>query len=322
MPVTSNAQSFRLVRHCFWKYPLLALFMLASISFLAIQVGSPNYPRQTISGTSSQDPGGAVLAFAQELAGTSPSAQNAEEFGVGAPSEVFVLHPLRSALPFLGAEARQAYDAFTTAPVAERQTWASDYAAAVTKMADKMGAGSSAAMGGKGMGLTPSPAMADIRMLRGDFGPVPRLIGFDLQLAQSGYLDQYLQAAASGHSFQLINIWLYDHPMMLNQAIQNGLTDDQWGMVKERGFPIGPWYLILPAVIHVKLPNGSTGAGFIIDNLLLALFFLFVVPLVPGIRDLPQLLHLDRLVYKREKSSQSAQSAVREVASDAPASDA
>lgn len=38
-----------------------------------------------------------------------------------------------------------------------------------------------------------------------------------------------------------MTVWLYDHPTLLNTALAKGLTDDQWGMVKERGFPVGPW---------------------------------------------------------------------------------
>jgi hypothetical protein len=76
------------------------------------------------------------------------------------------------------------------------------------------------------------------------------------------------------------------------------LTDDQWGMVKERGFSVGPWYLIVPAVFHVELPNGATGAGFVLDNLAFAFILLFLVPLIPGVRDLPRYLKLYRFIYR------------------------
>jgi hypothetical protein len=68
-------------------------------------------------------------------------------------------------------------------------------------------------------------------------------------LPQNGYLEQYLQASAPGHSTQLPVIWLYDHPKMLATASRLGLTDDQWGMVKERGFPVGPLVLGRPGGI-------------------------------------------------------------------------
>ena len=147
------------------------------------------------------------------------------------------------------------------------------------------------------MGGTPSPDYSRIAGLTGDFGPVPVLTQEVLSLAKSGYLEQYLLAVNPGHSYHLVDIWLYDHPAMLNDAVANGLTDDQWGMVKERGFSVGPWYLFLPAVIHVLTPNGADGQGFVIDNLLLALFFLLGIPLIPGLRDLPRYLRLYRLIY-------------------------
>jgi hypothetical protein len=55
--------------------------------------------------------------------------------------------------------------------------------------------------------------------------------------------------------------------------------------------------LIIPAVIHVKLPGGEGGPGFILWNLLFAAILLFIMPLVPGIRDLPRYLKLYRFIY-------------------------
>jgi hypothetical protein len=144
----------------------------------------------------------------------------------------------------------------------------------------------------------PSPDFTKIDTLKGDFGPIPVLLKADVQLAQNGFLEQYLQAVDPGHSFHLTNIWLYDHPQMLNTAVAQGLTDDQWGMVKERGFSVGPWYLGIPAVFHVYFPGGVTGQGFILWNLLFAAFLLFFIPLVPGVRDIPRYLKLYRFIYR------------------------
>jgi hypothetical protein len=64
------------------------------------------------------------------------------------------------------------------------------------------------------------------------------------------------------------------------------------------------WYLIIPAIIHVKFPNGVTGTGFVLWNLLVALLFIFVLPLVPGVRSLPRLLRLPRLIVRRPTSGE------------------
>ncbi len=281
----------RLVRHVFWKYPILAAVLFALIVAVAAIVGSPNWPRDTIAGVSNNDPGGAILAFTQELDGTSSSAGNAQEWGMGDPGQVFVLNPLHQYAPLLGSDVQNSVQAYDGASPDQRRQWAANYDQA-------LGTITPMSSGDSDMEGVQSPDYSKLATLQGDFGPVPTLVKADLQLAQGGFLEQYLQAIASGHSYHLTNIWLYDHPGLLNTAVAEGLTDDQWGMVKERGFSVGPWYLIIPAVIHVKLPGGEGAQGFILWNLLFAALLLFAVPLVPGVRSLPRYLKLYRFIYR------------------------
>jgi hypothetical protein len=288
--VKTDAPPERLVRHCFWKYPLISLVALIVVALLAGFVGSPNWPRDTIAGVTKDDPGGAILAFTQELDGASSSTSNAQEFGMGDPGQVFVLNPLRQAAPLLNSsDLQQAIATYDAAKPDQRQSWASNYEKALGTITPK---------GGGDMAGTPSPDFSKIETLKGDFGPIPVLVKADLQLAQNGYLEQYFQAVDSGHAYHLTNIWLYDHPHLLNAAVDQGLTDDQWGMVKERGFSVGPWYLFIPAVFHVYFPGGAQGQGFVLWNLLFAAILLFLVPLVPGVRDLPKYLKLYRFIYR------------------------
>lgn len=289
--VAADMPPQRLVRHVFWKYPLLAAFLFATIAIVAALVGSPNWPRDTIASVSQKDPGGAVLAFTQELEGTSPSASNAQEWGMGEPGQVFVLNPLRQYLPLLGTDISIALTTYESANSEQQQTWAANYDKALVSITMQGG-------GEAGMEGIPSPDYSKIDTLQGDFGPVPMLAKADLQLAQLGYLEEYLQSVESGHSYHLTNIWLYDHPSLLNTAVAEGLTDDQWGMVKERGFSVGPWYLFIPAIFHVKLPNGASGQAFVLYNLAFAFILLFIVPLTPGLRSLPKALKLYRLIYR------------------------
>jgi hypothetical protein len=284
----------RLVRHVFWKYPLLSVVLLALVAIVAAIMGSPNYPRATIADAANGDPGGAVLAFTQELDGTSSSAQNATEFGMGNPGQVFVVQPLHQYLLLLSIDVADALRTYQAASADQQQKWASNYDMALGTIMPSGSGGMEEGMG------TSSPDYSKIDTLTGDFGPIPTVVKADLMLAQNGYLEEYLQSVDPGHSFHLVNIWLYDHPGLLNSAVEEGLTDDQWGMVKERGFPVGPWYLIVPAIIHVDLPNGTgaTGTGFVLGNLAFAFVLLFLVPLVPGLRDLPKYLKLYRFIYR------------------------
>lgn len=281
-----------LVRHCFWKYPLIAGGLAIVLIVLGIVVGSPNTPRDTIAGVSEKNPGGAILAFAQELNGTSASWANVGDHGMGEPSQVFVLSPVSDFASLLGTKVTQAVSTYEGASPTQRRTWAGAYEQALGTITPEVTGEAEAS------GLTPSPDYAQLDTLRGAFGPIPTLVQADLMLAQRGYLEQYLVGRDPGHSLQLGTIWLYDHPDMLNTSNLNGLTDDQWGMLKERGFSVGPWYLIIPSIIHVKFPGGSVGTGFVLWNLLAALIFLLAVPLLPGLRDLPRRLRLYRLVYR------------------------
>ncbi len=191
----SDRPSERLVRHVFWKYPVLSLVLLVVVAVLAATVGSPNWPRDSIAGVTKADPGGAVLAFTQELDGTASSSANAAEFGMGDPGQVFVLNPLHQAAPLLGADVGQALATYEGASATQQQTWASNYDKALGTI---MPSGGSEMSEG-----TPSPDFTKIDTLKGDFGPVPVLLKANVQLAQNGYLEQYLQAVDPGHSFHM-----------------------------------------------------------------------------------------------------------------------
>jgi len=281
------------VRHAFWKYPILAAVLAAVIIGVAAMAGSPNWPRATIAGTDREDPGGAILAMTMELDGTSASWTNTAEPGMGAPSETFVLAPVKAFGPLLDPSAADAVAQYQAASPDRQHTWAAAYHQALNTIIPMSG---DSEMGG--MAVAGSPDYSKIDTLQGDFGPVPAIVKADLVIAQHGYLDQYLEGLQAGHSLHLVNICLYDHPSMLSQATAEGLTDDQWGMIKERGFAVGPWYLIIPAIIHVKLPGGATGVGFALWNLVFALIVILVIPLLPGLRSVPRRLGLYRLIYR------------------------
>src|SRR5579859_6662304 len=106
--IASDKPPERLVRHVFWKYPILATVLLALIAVVAASVGSPNWPKDTIARVTTDDPGGAVLAFTQELDGAASSSGNAQEWGMGDPGDVYVINPLRQYAPFLGADVQSA----------------------------------------------------------------------------------------------------------------------------------------------------------------------------------------------------------------------
>src|SRR5215469_4537842 len=159
----------RLVRHVFWKYPILSVVLLVLVAVLAAAIGSPNWPRDTIAGATKDNPGGAVMAFTQELDGTATSSGNAQEFGMGDPGQVFVLGPLHAATPLLepislpnlptlqASDVQQAITTYDSASSDQQMTWASNYHKAL---------GTITPSGGGGMGGgTPGPDYTKIGTL-------------------------------------------------------------------------------------------------------------------------------------------------------------
>lgn len=301
MKTDKSSTRFSIVTHGFWKYPIVGLIVILFVVIVGFSVGSPFYPTDTIKSTAVKQPGGTIWAVAQELDGTSASQVNKHEYGMKDPAKTLVLKPIQSASWFLSSQQKQALKTYEAASPAQQKTWAANYDTAIQKtIASKGNSGDG--------GPTPVPTLSKISSLKGNFGPVPILANAVLKLAQKGYLQTYFQGTSPNHVYQYTNIWLYDEPMMLNTAMKQGLTDDQWGMVKERGFFVGPWYLIVPAIAHVKLPAGSTGPGFILWNGVIALFFVVIFPLVPGLRSIPKYLGLYKLIYavdpNKKKESQ------------------
>jgi len=63
----------------------------------------------------------------KELAGTSASAANQDEFGLGPPGEVFVTGPLASFAPLLGGGVGAALARYRAAPASQQAAWAESY---------------------------------------------------------------------------------------------------------------------------------------------------------------------------------------------------
>jgi len=282
----SGTTKFSIVVHGYWKYPILIVVLLVAVVTLGFWMGSPFWPRATIKNSALQEPGGTIWATSQELDGAAVSYTDPYAYGMKDPAQRLVLDPLESATWFLSQGQRQALNTYVNASLSERVDWARNYDQAIQKTFPV----------GKS-DYTPVPKMSDIALLSGNFGPVPVITKTILELAQKGYLEAYFQGISPGNVFEYTNIWLYDQPLLLNTATRNGLTDDQWGMIKERGFVPGPWYLIIPAIFHVKFPGGSTGLGFMLWNSLLAIFVVVLFPLIPGLRDIPRYLGLYKLIY-------------------------
>jgi len=80
-----------------------------------------------------------------------------------------------------------------------------------------------------------------------------------------------------------------------------GLTGSQWGVMNETGsYPGQPWLWLY--TLWYQVPGWTNSAN--IDMIAvymtgLATILLLLVPFIPGLRDIPRLIPLHRLIWRR-----------------------
>jgi hypothetical protein len=197
-------------------------------------------------------------------------------------AQTFVVSPLskfaQTTPPLAAALAR-----YNSATPAQRQTWAAAYDKAIT--------------GGKvpfNNGNLVVPAA----------GPVPVMMAYELKLAQSGALDADLLAQRPffGTDYTRPLLFIADGGYYANKATALHLTGDQWGVMNETGsYPGQPWLWLYQLWYHVPPFNTSLSANVDIWAVYLtgaATLLLLLIPFIPGLRDIPRLIPVHRLVWR------------------------
>ena len=291
------------------RYDLLKEGTIASVVVLALTLGlagllsSPDVPPVTIGTWARLAPADFLATAATELNGTSLTATygppydnqtaNAQRLlfapaavvGVRQPvnaAQAFVLGPLTALSPTNPAIAAP-LAAYKTASAAQQLKWANAYATAVTKV--------------KFAGGRPVvPPAAD--------GPVPALMADEFTLARSGALDTDLlsQRTFYGSNFTKPLLFLEDGAYFATKAQGMGLTGEQWGVMNETGsYPGQPWLWLY--TLWYQVPGWSNSAN--IDMIAiymtgLATILLLLVPFIPGLRDIPRLIPVHRLIWRHQ----------------------
>src|SRR5450631_2574113 len=288
------------------RYDILKEGTIAGVVVLALTLGlagllsSPNVPSVTIATWSRLAPADFLAASASELNGTSETATygppynnqtaNSQKLlfspatipGVTQPVNAardFVLGPLRT-LARTDPAVAGPLATFRAASAAQQLKWANAYATAVAKV--------------KFVNDAPVvPAAAD--------GPVPALLASELALARSGALDTDLLAQRQfyGTNFTRPLLFIEDGSYFSNKAQAMGLTGEQWGVMNETGsYPGQPWLWLY--TLWYQVPGWTNSAN--IDMIAiymtgLATILLLAIPFIPGLRDIPRLIPVHRLVW-------------------------
>jgi hypothetical protein len=289
------------------RYDILKEGTIAAVIVLALTLGlaavlsSPDVPPVTVATWARLAPADFLATAATELDGTSKTATYGPPYndtsgaaqrllfspatipGVTQPVDTaqdFVLGPLGSLAtsdPAIAAPLAT----YRAASPAQQQKWASAYDTAVAKV--KFVNGSPVV-----------PAAGD--------GPVPALMASELTLARSGALDTDLlsQQPFYGTNFTKPLLFIEDGAYFASQAQAMGLTGSQWGVMNETGsYPGQPWLWLYQ--LWYQVPGWTNSAN--IDMIAiymtgLATILLLLVPFIPGLRDIPRLIPVHRLIWR------------------------
>ncbi|MGO9217434.1 MAG: cytochrome b N-terminal domain-containing protein [Streptosporangiaceae bacterium] len=269
---------------------------------LASLLSSPDVPSITIQTWSRVAPADFLATAGTELNGTSETATYGPPYNnvtgntqslLFAPADITgVTQPVNSAQDFVltplasGAKGNPALATalatYRAAPAAQQLKWANAYVNAVTKV--------------KFVNGTPVvPAAAD--------GPVPVMLANELAMARSGALDASMLAKQPfyGTNFTRPLLFIEDGAYFVNRATAMGLTGSQWGVMNETGsYPGQPWLWLY--TLWYQVPGWTNSAN--IDMIAIymtgvATLLLLAVPFIPGLRDVPRLIPVHRLIWRK-----------------------
>jgi Cytochrome b(N-terminal)/b6/petB len=293
------------------RYDILKEGTIAAVIVLALTLGlagllsSPDVPPVTVATWARIAPADFLATAASELNGTSETATYGPPYnnqtassqrllfspaviiGVRQPvnaAQDFVTGPLATLAPTDPAIAAP-LAAYQAASPAQQLSWANAYAAAVTKVTF--------------VNASPVvPAAHD--------GPVPALMAAELTLARSGALDTDLLAQQPfyGTNFTKPLLFIEDGAYFVSKATALGLTGSQWGVMNETGsYPGQPWLWLY--TLWYQVPGWTNSAN--IDMIAiymtgLATILLLAIPFIPGLKDIPRLIPVHRLIWRHRDS--------------------
>ncbi|MHB8490745.1 MAG: hypothetical protein ACYDA6_00815 [Solirubrobacteraceae bacterium] len=293
---------------------------------LTVLFSSPDDRPSTISQWARQQPVNFITAAAKELDGTSPTAEYGPPYNHNGEGQhaafihlqkwLGVSHPINTAFDYVigplktipgDAALAGALAEYQAAPKATRMAWGAAYAKPLeeyeTAQAEHRTPPANA--------VTLSPAGAAVSVRTSGAGPVPILMTSLLGLARSGGLDGAL--LTSNQFFQTDYtkplLFMSDGGLLAERAESQHLLGSQWGMMNETGsYPGQVWLWLYTLWYQVEPIKSSHNADILVMILMSLLSLAFVcVPLIPGVRSLPRLIPIHRLIWREHyRSTESA----------------
>jgi hypothetical protein len=280
------------------------------VLLLSAFLSSPDVAPVTIAAWSQADPVDFVTTATNELAGSTTSAGYGPPYNSVGPGQswgplspqkwfgaripvdspnAFVIQPLQRA-SFGNKDLGSALSAWQAASADQQGTWLGAYSKAL-----------------------PNATVTDgkVAVATGDYGPLPVMMSNLLGIAQAGALDGLL--AISGRFYQTDYtqplLFMGDGTYFSGLAAEAHLTGSQWGMMNETGSYPGQTWLWLYTMWYQVPPFTSTSGflGLNSSNADLGIIILMtvltaalaLVPLIPGLRDIPRWIPIHRLIWRQ-----------------------
>lgn len=133
-------------------------------------------------------------------------------------------------------------------------------------------------------------------------GPVPVMMSYELAMARSGSLDTDLLAQRQffGTDFTKPLLFIADGGHYETLATNEHLIGDQWGVMNETGsYPGQPWLWLFQMWYHISPFQHSDSVDiWAVYMTGLGTILLLLVPFIPGLRDVPRVIPLYRLIWR------------------------
>jgi hypothetical protein len=174
-----------------------------------------------------------------------------------------------------------ALNAYGTAPTSQQNAWTDAY--------------------GKALEHT-SLSTGTIRMPSGDYGPVATIMQALLTMARSGGLDGALLATKQFYQTDYTKpiLFMSGGSYFEDRASADHLLGEQWGMTNETGdYPGQAWLWLYTFWYQIEpfKTSGNADAEVWVIMMVLTLL-LALVPFIPGIRSIPKVTRVYRLIWR------------------------
>lgn len=285
------------------EFIIAVLVVALLVVVFAVLFSSPDDLPVTVKSWSTNSPVGFAQTAITELDGTSPTATYGPPYNHSTPGAtqsigpfsperwMGVHHPINAAYDYVIAPLEtlpnrpgldRAISKYLSASTARKNAWDSAY----------------------------ENVVASARFIRGElvvspgrYGPVAQMISALTSMARSGALDGALLSSRQfyGTDYTKPLMFIADGSYFSNLAQSRHLQGTQWGMMNEAGnYPGQAWLWLYTLWYQVPPMKTSPNGDLQVWSIMMVLTALLIlVPFIPGLRSIPRLTGIYRLIWRR-----------------------